>query len=111
MLALLGCSVATTGPSHVPFSPAAGVVLDADPNPVTTGLGLGTTTISWSIADGDYGQVYVSEAGGAETLFNQGQGAGQAVAGWIKSDSSYAFTLYRGVDRTQLLGSLVVTRK
>ena len=53
-----------------PAEPAA--TITASPNPVTTGEGPGTTTITWNTGDGTTGQVYVSEDGAPERLFADG---------------------------------------
>ena len=70
---------AACGPSKSPeanasaASPAAHAAsITASPNPVTTGEGNGTTTITWNTGDGATGQVYVSEDGAPETLFTAG---------------------------------------
>ena len=70
---------AACGPSKSPeanasaASPAApAATITASPNPVTTGEGPGTTTITWNTGDGTTGQVYVSEDGAPETLFTDG---------------------------------------
>ena len=66
---------AACGPSKNPevnasaASPAApGATITASPNPVTTGEGSGTTTITWNTGDGTTGQVFVSEDGAVEKL-------------------------------------------
>src|SRR5438309_8420236 len=60
-------------------APAGGVTrsqtsasITANPNPVPPGSGPGTTTIVWKTGDGSQGQVYVSQDGTEERLFDAG---------------------------------------
>ena len=105
---------AACGPSKNPeantsaASPAApAATIAASPNPVTTGEGSGTTTITWNTG-GTAGQVYVSEDGGAETLFTAGS-AGSAPAPWIREGKMFEFRLYAGTDHTTVLAKTQVT--
>jgi hypothetical protein len=82
--------------------------LNACPNPVPPGEGLGTTTISWDTGDESVGNLYVSKNGRQESLVASGR-QGSAAANWIGTDSSYEFRLYTS-DHTKLLAKVVVTR-
>jgi hypothetical protein len=83
--------------------------IEARPNPVPPGDGLGITTIVWKTGDGTQGQVYVSEDGAEDKLFDAGT-QGSTPAPWIRTGSSYQFRLYAGSDHRTLLGSVTVTR-
>jgi hypothetical protein len=83
--------------------------IQAQPNPVPAGEALGTTTIVWKTGDGSQGQVYVSEDGADDKLFDSGT-EGSTPASWIRSGSTYEFRLYAGSDHKALLGSVKVTR-
>ncbi|MBI4213240.1 MAG: hypothetical protein HY534_02945 [Chloroflexi bacterium] len=99
-------ATATSTPTAV--SPP-GSFLQAAPNPVPAGPGLGTTSISWNSGTAGTSQVYVAVDGGGEVLFAQGPSGAQDV-GWIQSGRSYRFRLYSGTERVSLLRELVVTR-
>jgi hypothetical protein len=106
---------AACGPSKNPevsasaASPAApGATITASPNPVTTGEGSGTTTITWDTGDGTTGQVYVSEDGAAETLFTAGP-KGSAPAPWIRAGKTFEFRLYAGTEHAKMLAKTQVT--
>jgi len=105
---------AACGPSKNPevsasaTSPAPGAVITASPNPVTTGEGSGTTTITWDTGDGTAGQVYVSEDGAAETLFTAGP-KGSAPAPWIRAGKTFEFRLYAGTEHAKMLAKTQVT--
>ena len=90
-----------------PESTAAAI--RATPNPVPAGGGMGTTTISWTTADGSEGQVYVSENGLAVQLFSSNTPQGSCDAPWIQAGRSYEFRLYDAA-HAKLLGKVVVTR-
>src|SRR6266436_7878936 len=84
-------------------SPAASTAtITASPNPVTTGEGPGTTTITWNTADGAAGQVYVSEDGGPERLFVEGP-TGSSPAAWIQAGKTFEFRLYAGLEHAKVL--------
>jgi hypothetical protein len=91
-------------------SGASKATLEAKPNPVPAGSGLGSTTISWKTGDGGQAQVYVSEDGGAENLFDSGTDNGSQEAPWIRSGSTYEFRLYAGTEHKTQLASVKVTR-
>ena len=106
---------AACGPSKNPeanasaASPAApAATITASPNPVTTGEGSSTTTITWNTGDGIAGQVYVSEDGAPETLFTEGP-TGSAPAPWIKPGKTFEFRLYAGTEHTTVLAKIQVT--
>ena len=106
---------AACGPSKNPeanssaASPAApAATITASPNPVTTGEGPGTTTITWNTGDGTTGQVYVSEDGAPETLFTAGP-PGSAPAPWIQAGKTFEFRLYAGTEHTKVLAKTQVT--
>src|SRR5215472_8930931 len=61
--------------------------IQAQPNPVPAGDGLGTTTIVWKTGDGSQGQVYVSEDGAEDKLFDAGT-EGSTPAAWIRTGST-----------------------
>ena len=69
----------------------------------------GTTTITWSTDGPEGGQVYVTEDGGPEVLFAGGTQA-SARASWICRGAVYEFHLYEGPGRTNLEGTVTVTR-
>ena len=73
------------------------VNVNASPNPVPVGEGLGRTTISWESVDG---KIYVAESGRDEVLFADSPRGSQEVD-WIDEISSYDFRLYNS-DRTKL---------
>lgn len=79
--------------------------LNASPNPVPAGEGLGQTTISWKSVDG---KVYVSENGRDEVLFASSP-CGSEEANWIVAGSRYEFRLYDS-DHKELLAKVTVTR-
>jgi hypothetical protein len=107
---------AACGPSKNPeansssaASPAAGAAtIAASPNPVTTGEGSGTTTITWNTPDGTTGQVYVSEDGKPETLFTEGP-TGSASAPWIQVGKTFEFRLYAGTEHNKVLAKIQIT--
>lgn len=106
---------AACGPSKNPeanssaASPAApDATITASPNPVTTGEGPGTTTITWNTGDRTMGQVYVSEDGAPETLFAAGP-TGSAPAPWIQAGKTFEFRLYAGTEHAKVLAKIQVT--
>jgi hypothetical protein len=106
---------AACGPSKNPevnasaASPAApSATITASPNPVTTGEGSGTTTITWNTGDGTTGQVYVSEDGAAEALFTAGP-TGSTPAPWIRAGKTFEFRLYSGTEHAKMLAKTQVT--
>src|SRR5262245_41474151 len=68
-----GCGNSEDKPDPAPASgKSTGTpVLKAEPNPVPKSDKMGKTTITWNTGDGSWGQVYVSENGGTEKLFQQ----------------------------------------
>jgi hypothetical protein len=103
---LIACGAPQTAGSGS-VRPTASIA--ASPNPVPAGAGLGSTTVAWKTGDGSQGQVYVSEDGGTENLFDQGTD-GNKEAPWIRTGSTYEFRLYSGTDHKNQLGSVQVTR-
>ena len=83
----------------------AGVVLQADPNPVPPGDPKGKTTITWDTGSDAVGDVYVLSAGN-EKLFASGL-QGSQDAPWIQAGAT-EFRLYTQVDH-KLLAQLTVT--
>ena len=83
--------------------------VDHDPHSVPAGGGLGTTTITWKTGDGSQGQVYVSQDGAAENLFDAGTDDSKE-APWIQTGSTYEFRVYAGSDHKTQLASVKVTR-
>jgi hypothetical protein len=81
--------------------------ISASPNPVPTGIGFGTTTVTWSTGDGQPGEVYVDIGGEPEKLFGEGA-TGTLPAAWIGRRSTYVFRLYRAGDRSKPLALVVV---
>lgn len=79
----------------------------ADPNPAASDSDMGRTQIDWDTGDGSAGQVYVSVDGGPEVLFGGGA-SGSEAAPWIAPGRKYEFRLYRGTERSELLGSVEV---
>ena len=82
--------------------------LNANPNPVPAGEGLGTTIISWDTGDESVGKLYVSKDGGQESLMASGR-RGSATADWIGTGIRHEFRLYNS-DHTKLLDKVAVTR-
>ena len=80
-------------------------VVNASPNPVPAGEGLGRTTISWDSVDG---KIYVAESGRDEVLLVDSPRGSQEVD-WIGEASGYDFRLYNS-DRTKLLDRVIVTK-
>jgi hypothetical protein len=111
LLVLSGCggprpaSAPTGGADQSP----TGASILANPNPVPPGGGLGTTTVTWKTGDGGQGQVYVSQDGGTETLFDAGTDNSKE-APWIQTGSTYEFRVYAGSDHKTQLASVKVTR-
>ena len=106
---------AACGPSKSPEanasagSPAASAAtITASPNPVTTGEGPGTTTVTWNTGDGTAGQVYVSPDGAAEVIFAEGS-TGSAPAPWIQAGKTFEFRLYAGTEHAKVLAKTQVT--
>jgi len=89
-----------------PAAPAA--TIKASPNPVTTGEGPGTTTITWNTGEGTTGQVYVSEDGAPERLFAEGPTGSTPVA-WIQAGKTFEFRLYAGTEHAKVLAKTQVT--
>ena len=79
--------------------------VNASPNPVPAGEGLGRTTISWDSVDG---KIYVAESGRDEVLLVDSPRGSQEVD-WIGEASGYDFRLYNS-DRTKLLDRVIVTK-
>jgi hypothetical protein len=86
-----------------------GASIQANPNPVPAGGQLGSTTVIWKTGDGSQGQVYVSEDGGPDNLFDAGT-EGNKEAPWIRTGSTYEFRLYAGSEHKSQLASVQVTR-
>ena len=110
LLFFAGC-----GPSKNPeanalaASPVAtAATITASPNPVITGEGSGTTTITWNTGDGTPGQIYVSEDGAAERLFVEGA-TGSTPAAWIQAGKTFEFRLYDGNEHAKVLAKTQVT--
>ena len=78
---------ATAAASRIPQTAPT---ISATPNPVPTGSGIGTTTISWTTGDRSNGQVYVSADGQAEQIFATAP-QGSANAAWVQAGKSYEF--------------------
>jgi hypothetical protein len=104
-----GANPPPAGPPAPAATPAKAASITAVPNPVPAGDGFGTTRIAWE-SGRDWGQVFISENGAADTkMFAEGaRGAGDAA--WIKSGHTYEFRLYAGKDHSQLLDKVLVTR-
>jgi hypothetical protein len=100
-------SDSTTSSSSTSANDAAiaGVVLQADPNPVPPGNPKGTTTITWDTGSDAVGDVFVVNAG-IEKLFASGR-QGSQDAPWIQAGST-EFRLYTQADH-KLLAQLTVT--
>jgi len=111
LLILSGCGgpqpVSTPAGGADQSKPAASIL--ANPNPVPAGGGLGTTTITWKTGDGSQGQVYASQDGAAENLFDAGTDDSKE-APWIQTGSTYEFRVYAGSDHKTQLASVKVTR-
>jgi hypothetical protein len=71
---------------------------------IPAGQTLGTTTVTYSLPGGAFGQVYV---GNGTNWFTQGTGGSQA-APWIQDGMAYDFNLYEGTSKTQLLATVRV---
>ena len=108
LLVLSGCSGPQPASAPTSASPTGASIL-ANPNPVPAGSALGTTTITWKTGDGSQGQVYVSQDGAAENLFDAGTDDSKE-APWIQTGSTYEFRVYAGSDHKTQLASVKVTR-
>src|SRR5205814_9215392 len=75
--------------------------LNASPNPVPAGAGMGKTTISWNTGDESAGRGCVSDNGREESLF-AAAGRGSAAAPWIRTGCRYEFWIYIS-DHTALI--------
>ena len=108
--AAAGTPDVTAAPGPAPGDPAgpstSGSTLRAIPNPVPAGAD--ATTITWSVADGAVGQVYVSVNGGAETFVAEGL-EGSRDGPRISGGATYEFRLYLGTERAALLATTTVT--
>lgn len=106
---MIGCGApaSTAGGTSAPSQ--TGASIQAKPNPVPAGSELGSTIIAWNTGDGSQGQVYVSEDGGPDNLFDAGTD-GNKEAPWIRTGSTYEFRLYAGSEHTTQLASVKVTR-
>jgi hypothetical protein len=115
LLTGLALLVACGGPqgSQAPAGGAAqsqtSASITATPNPVPAGSGPGSTTIAWKTGDGSQGQVYVSQDGGTDNIFDAGTD-GSKDAPWIQTGSTYEFRVYAGSDHKTQLASVKVTR-
>ena len=107
---LAACNPSKAPEANAPAaSPAASTAtITASPNPVTTGEGPGTTTISWNTGDGTTGQVYVSTDGKPEAIFAEGS-TGSAPAPWIEAGKTFEFRFYAGTEHTKMLAKTQVT--
>ncbi len=105
-----GCGPSKNPEANAPAaSPAASAArITASPNPVTTGEGHGTTTVTWNTGDGTTGQVYVSADGTPEAIFAEGS-TGSAPAPWIEAGKTFEFRLYAGTEHTKMLVKTQVT--
>lgn len=65
-------------------------------------------TVSWDTGDGVPGRVYVWQQGGGEVQFAEGP-SGSAPAPWVQPGWTYEFRLYRGTERSQRLGTIIVS--
>jgi hypothetical protein len=83
--------------------------IQAVPNPVPKGDGLGTTTICWATRNAAVGHVYLLTEDGQELPFAAGAEGIQSVT-WIAPNVAYRFRLYAGRDRRTALASVTVTR-
>lgn len=83
--------------------------MNASPNPVPAGAGLGITTVTWDAAEVGFGQVWVSVDSGPEVLFAEGA-SGTAEAAWILSGRTYRFRLYHGTRHATVLTQIGVAR-
>jgi len=108
LLVLSGCGGPQPASAPTSASPTGASIL-ANPNPVPAGSALGTTTITWKTGDGSQGQVYVSQDGAAENVFDAGTDNSKE-APWIQTGSSYEFRVYAGSDHKTQLASVKVTR-
>jgi glucose/arabinose dehydrogenase len=90
-----------------PVSDSARGRLLADPPQPDVSAGLGTTTITWEVADGQAGQVYVSVDGMPEVLVVQGT-SGERTINWIAPGRRYVFRLYESTTHQLVLAELVI---
>ena len=68
-------------------------LLFADPNPVPSGPGLGSTNITWQTGDDSIGQVFVYTPTQGEQLVIAGE-QGNVQVDWIETGKEYEFRLY-----------------
>jgi tRNA (mo5U34)-methyltransferase len=94
----------TIAGSHVTSSK-----LSASPNPVPSGVGRGTTAISWSSGGAAAAAVYVSRDGAEPAFFASGS-RGSKEARSIQAGATYEFSLYSGPDLNTRLARISVTR-
>jgi hypothetical protein len=102
-------SAAAPGAPTPPPVSAAFATIEAVPNPVAAGPGLGSTSVRWKSDPAHDASVYVSQDGGAEALFAKGS-SGTAVANWIARGSIYEFRLYSNASPRALLARVTVRR-
>jgi hypothetical protein len=114
-LVAAGCREPSPAPAQqaatTTASPSAtSAFIVADPNPVPTGHGVGTTMIRWSTGTGQVGQVYVEATGEPDKLFAEGT-EGAVPAKWIATGKGFQFRLYEGRAKSRLIASVNVTRR
>jgi hypothetical protein len=84
--------------------------IEAVPNPVPLGPGLGKTTIRWNTGDGSSGDIWVAEPDQPESPFEGGP-SGSKEAPWIQAGHTYVFRLYAGKEHRTILASVKVSRR
>jgi hypothetical protein len=107
-LGLAGCSSSERASTMADGVAAGGATLTADPNPVPSGEGPGTTTITWDTGDGKWGQVYFSPHDKPDKLW-QGGAKGSKEFKFITTGDTI-FTLYAGKEHETKLATVTVTR-
>lgn len=98
------------GNSAADSATASAASITADPNPVPTEGGMGTTKITWNTGGAGPGAVYIWIEEGTESRFAEGAD-GYKEATWIQPGKTFEFRLYTDVDRKTLLATVKVTGK
>lgn len=114
-LALISCHHATaptptTAESQADEAARNSGKLTANPTPVPSGAGMGSTTISWDTGAKGWAEVYVSTDGRPDQLLGGGS-TGSKTVKWIQAKKHYDFRLYDGKAHKKLLGEVEVTRQ
>ena len=103
---------AQTQPAAASTTPVTGgdsATITAEPNPVPTSSGKGSTTVTWSFDKGTVGEVYLWTKSQGEKQFAGASPRGSQNADWIAAGGVYEFRLYEGKEHKRQLASVRVT--